>query len=958
MAKIWITIDVEAQIFRAEESHVERLIWGRFPDGEYGIGRMMDVADSHCVPLTMFTDFAETDCHGQTMKDVATAIHRRGHDLQLHVHMEYFNRSVWAEGDIPSSANLNDVTAAQAKCISRELVARYREITGRNPLSFRGGGYCFNENLLKSLGQVGVRIDSSVNRSRRTQPFQMPPSKQFLWPNDILEIPVATIDGFRNIPRPFDFNFNSAHFPTANDMVAFVEHFEQQFGTDAVLVLVMHSWSFLDISGKFFGPPRLEHVERFGEFIKRVQPRHEFVESFRLLKLFEAGKLLLDPTVDPRELGMTFWLSETPGLAEPDARRMSFPSSDLREKLIRGPLLSLEEFGYPWHKSPDFRPAMEAMLAGSWGKAGNFVTNMRPPINFDNQPRSHACDLHSWEPAGYALRAFEVFGDKRYLDLASGFIFDWLNRYWLSVSHSKDEKHLDSMIADQTTFAWYDMAVGRRIFRLAYLLDVLARDEAIEGERILTLWDALQFHHAVLGRELFFRQNSNHGFFQALGQYAAAKRFFQMPESASQFALARERLFQLLEQHFSPECVHLEHSPGYHYGLMTSLIGARSSGLLTDRQIKERIDGMETVLSWMIKPDGVIVPIGDSDPKRMERSDAFVGQFEDPGLRFQMSNGRLGAPPMVGVQGYPISGYAFARLHAPEANPVYANASYLAQQAGFHSRVHKHADHLSFVWFDYGRDILIDPGRYGYSGRTDRGSELFEQGFWYSDPKRIYCESTRAHNTVEIDRKSFPRNKVKPFGSVLVYAGEDDGRAVTYCEATHFRTVRHNRQLVMAPGHFLLVLDWLFDRTGVEHEYRQYFHFAQEWDIQQQDGIIAGNHPGRDAIAPLDIRVASLIPDVTLSDVVRGQEEPELLGWLSDAANSLIPTSCFHVYKCSNEPTSFATLFVFGRTLEIDWGATRFNRTLSSGKISWRDDRGKHVLAVAKPVRLVPTDPL
>jgi hypothetical protein len=42
----------------------------------------------------------------------------------------------------------------------------------------------------------------------------------------------------------------------------------------------------------------------------------------------------------------------------------------------------------------------------------------------------------------------------------------------------------------------------------------------------------------------------------------------------------------------------------------------------------------------------------------------------------------------------------------------------------------------------------------------------------YSDPNRIYVETTRAHNTVEIDGLSHPRRNVQPYGSGLVGWGE------------------------------------------------------------------------------------------------------------------------------------------------------------------------------------------
>lgn len=50
-----------------------------------------------------------------------------------------------------------------------------------------------------------------------------------------------------------------------------------------------------------------------------------------------------------------------------------------------------------------------------------------------------------------------------------------------------------------------------------------------------------------------------------------------------------------------------------------------------------------------------------------------------------------------------------------------------------------------------GVDIIQEPGRYGYEGRTASDSELRKLGFYYSHPARIYVESPHAHNTLEID---------------------------------------------------------------------------------------------------------------------------------------------------------------------------------------------------------------
>jgi Heparinase II/III-like protein/Heparinase II/III N-terminus len=959
LARIWITVDVEAQPNRAEKDHVERLIWGRFGGAEFGIGRLMDIADANNSSLTMFTDLAETDRYGQEMADVAAQIDRRGHDLQLHVHSEFFSQAVWDTAGATPITDLNHLSAAQASCIADELVRRYKHIAGRQPLAFRGGGYRFNEELLRALRQQGVVLDSSVNRSRQTQPFDVGVKTHFFWPNGMLEVPISVVDGFGNNPRPFDFNFNSAYFPTHSEMIDYVNLFEKQFGSDEIIVLVMHSWSLLDISqGGYFGPPLEKNAIRFEKFIRAARLSHDFVTSSDIVNQMHGESLATDLTVDPRERGGSFWGPRTPfpkvpedvGSREKSDNSPIVESTDLSARLRRyvsaRALVPLEEFGYPWHNSVRFRLAMEAMLAGRWEKSGDFVTDMRPPINFDDQPRPHACDLHSWEPVGYALRAHEVFGDERYLEISVGYVCDWLDRYFKPVSGSRAPSHLDGLIADASNFAWYDMAVGRRIFRLAYVLDLLARRESTDPALLDILWNALQFHHAILGREHFFRAHSNHGIHQAMGQLAAAKRFSQMPESGPQLELARERLTRLLDAHFTSEGVHKEHSPGYHYGLMASLIGAHSSGLLSDSRLIARVRTMEEALSWMIMPNGRIAPFGDTDPMPMDRSVEFVEQFSHEGLRHQMTRGQLGAPLGAGIKVFRDSGYFFARIKALGDEPNSTGFSYFAQNAAFHSTVHKHADHLSFIWYDCGRDILIDPGRYAYNGKTLPRSALFDQGFWYSDPKRIYVESTRAHNCVEIDSRSYPRKDVKPFGSALIFAGEQNGLAVTVCEVRHPGGIRHRRVLVMAPGRFLLTLDFLHDRLH-HHDYRQWFQFAPEWQAEGGPDGVSAQAPASDDRPAAALRVFNLLDENNMGQLVCGQEAPHLQGWHSDAANSLKPSASLAVEALDRKMGRFATLLVLDGGAQLDREATRFNATLRHGAVSWTDRHGSHVLILS-----------
>jgi hypothetical protein len=584
---------------------------------------------------------------------------------------------------------------------------------------------------------------------------------------------------------------------------------------------------------------------------------------------------------------------------------------------------------------------------------GDHLKSLAPPVPWGQFQHSFSHSLHAWAPLSLLLKGSCSLADPerraRYFSASFLYAWDWLKTFQAPVIDLDPAQLSAEDMRAKYGFAWYDMTIGQRIYRLAFILDTVCRDTAYSNEIVEFLYRSLQFHHRVLATGEFFNAHSNHGLYQALGQLAAAKRFEAVDPSAKAFSeLASVRLSDLISAHYTSDNVHKEHSPGYHYMVLGSLIGAQQTDLISQHSLAERIRAMEEALAWMIKPNMNIVPFGDTDPRDMRCGATLADRFKSHTLQSLLSGGAVGVNPGAGIAAYYEAGYAFARLFAPEVQQRPENASYLAQIAAFHSRVHKQADHLSFVWYDKNRDILIDPGRYAYTGRTEPGSALFKQGFWYSDPKRIYCESTHAHNTVEVDGQSFPRAKVKPFGSALVYAGEEEGRAVTHCKATYFRSISHHRHLIMEPGRFLLVLDWLYDRTGRAHDYRQFFHFADKWEVSSEGSAISAHHQGG-GVAPLDIRVRSLIADAVVGPVVRGQEKPELLGWLSDKANSLIPTSCFHIHTRTSEPARFATLFVFGRTLEIDQGRTRFNCNMTVGRVAWTDDYGSRCIKIQRP---------
>jgi hypothetical protein len=114
---------------------------------------------------------------------------------------------------------------------------------------------------------------------------------------------------------------------------------------------------------------------------------------------------------------------------------------------------------------------------------------------------------------------------------------------------------------------------------------------------------------------------------------------------------------------------------------------------------------------------------------------------------------------------------------------------------------------------------------------------------------------------------------------------------------------------------------------------------------RSQDGLSA-TAEAREDVPAQSVRVFNLIEDNSFAEPVRGQEEPQLQGWWSNAAYSLIPSTSICVEALSRPMARFATLFVLDPGIAVDRKGTRFNATLRSGKVRWSDAAGKHLLTL------------
>lgn len=552
----------------------------------------------------------------------------------------------------------------------------------------------------------------------------------------------------------------------------------------------------------------------------------------------------------------------------------------------------------------------------------------------DASKRSWNFYMHCWDMLDVLLAAHSTTKRAEWLNVSLKIAIEWSARYGLHSGQVKD-----------TPFAWYDMAVGLRAYRLAYLIDAARAHQALTSQEDEVLWSCLLAHHAYLADDSNIAFHNNHGYYQVAGQLAMGRRFGErFGYMAAAYAQGKKRLRDMLTQQFAADGVHREHSPDYHRMVYDTLSGLIESGLVDSPELIELSERVERALAWFVLPNQRLANFGDSDYRSIARGvKQAERKWRTAEMRWQASAGLIGRSPGGGLKRFESGGY-FVYRHP--ANEFSEQNTYLAQIAAFHSRTHKHADDLSFIWYDRGSEILVDAGRYGYLGKTVQGSDLWLDGHWYSDPRRIYCESTRAHNCLEFDRLNYPRRGVSPYGVALGRSIElPNGLVAMETDCRHFKGNRHVRVLVLMPGKWLIVFDWFHDNYRKKHNVRQWFHLSETWSL----GNIGEGYQARSEDKVEQLGIISLLSGATASRVYRGESEPELQGWWSPAEREMNANAAFFYERRAEITGSFATLFTFADKPKADIQRSVVNVSGRRLCVHWEDSQASHCLELSRP---------
>jgi len=484
----------------------------------------------------------------------------------------------------------------------------------------------------------------------------------------------------------------------------------------------------------------------------------------------------------------------------------------------------------------------------------------RPGLPFSFQPRP---DLPAWDSSLPVDWAADPFGDRNWQFQ----LHAWVNMdYWLYAYQDGDGSALEESVAialdwaqfhlghgRKSAFQWYDLAVGVRASRLAFLLDnVLVGTLDVEEEDWTALLHLAELHVQKL-RQPSFLSDGNHGLFQLAGLNAlcAVIDWRRVCDGARSYVY--ETFSKLFDFWFTVEGVHRENSPNYHGIVVDAIKRLRIAERIEIPGLRALIEEADRVTPWLTYPDGRWVPVGDS----AGRGPRLTGPVELTCL--EAGRG------CWAVKDLTESGYAIIRS-APgveEASMLFVNAMFVDVKGEVIR--HKHADDLGFVLIEGGREIFVDSGKYGY----------------HKDRMRGYVLSARAHNIPSLVGSPIDPRRLGPAETQLQPIETTESGFVVEGFVDRTGLLRHQRTFTYVPGSSLTITDRLYNRTG--YRWQSNLHLAPELHpVLTESGFV---------VEVGDFRVdASFDGEGCSIDMERGATE-QYQGWVSVGYLEMIPAT-------------------------------------------------------------------
>jgi hypothetical protein len=283
------------------------------------------------------------------------------------------------------------------------------------------------------------------------------------------------------------------------------------------------------------------------------------------------------------------------------------------------------------------------------------------------------------------------------------------------------------------------------------------------------------------------------------------------------------------------------------------------------------MEAMYGYIAHMVRPSGLRLLNNDGD-RGSDRDNILRGakKFNHPDWEYIATNGETGRKPKDGPSYlYPWAGHFLSR------SGFYQDAHWSFFDMGPWGSGHQHNDKLHLSVSAYGKDFLVDSGRFAYTGEV-------------ADKFRPYAKSSAAHNLLLIDGKGQlkgPTLADKPLGEGHYKITDKFDYAISSFD--QFMDVegaaKHTRAIFYVRGEFWVVVDRV--ETDRPRIIEALWHWHPDNKMEKVGPVVkTNNEKGNLAIIPVGGQ--KLDPQF-----IKGQEDPEIQGWYSPEYNIYEPNT-------------------------------------------------------------------
>ncbi len=501
--------------------------------------------------------------------------------------------------------------------------------------------------------------------------------------------------------------------------------------------------------------------------------------------------------------------------------------------------------------------------------------------------------LHSLDLICYLVNSYELTGKIEYLTESKKIIKSWINE------NLKRNSNL-------SPYAWKDHSVANRVVNFIHFYTHYKKNNVVDDKFDELLFLTLKEHGEYLVKDENHTFTNNHGIFQDRSLIALSVLFPSLPKSKMWYEKSIERFMLHVDKDVSKSGIHLEHSDAYHiivFRLFSSIYEFLKFHEKEEKRLKDLLYKMQEFLAYVYKPDMRIPMNGDSGPDSI----GFIeeGSIYNELLLYVKTKGLKGKVPML-AKCYKDAGTAFIRNNWK----IDSKQLYFRIFAAYHSKVHKHADDLSFVLSKGKTNFFIDSGKYNYK----------EQ-----DNYRKYFRSSMAHNSITVNNETYPIHGSLINKSKIIQFIDNDN--YVYIEAMHklFTNVSFNRKvLYLKEREAFIIYDDL--KSNKIKRYSQIFNIGEDVSINvlSKNRIILESKIDKNKIELIQV---NRVPEFKK---YFGSEEP-IAGWQSAKFNQKKPIMQLR-FSEKEKNVNYKTII----NTELKKGIKKFNVTEKEGEITFK----------------------